>query len=171
MQSWLWTSERAVSWRLPWVALSLQRQLYDRILPASPRTNKAAQQNRSGARSLRTCWLCTCRCNLARTRVCVGCNSARNLHSSLGSQSGERAAHSILSLAGQRSNSNFPGQSNCMQSPKTKLKQTSSTSYCQSSPLPHLYLRRRQLFHIEQLYLFGTWSFVLQKGPYAVLTC
>ena len=49
---------------------------------------------------------------------------------------------------------------------KTKLKQTSSTSYCQGSSLPHFYLLRRQLFHSEQLYLFGAWTveFCSSKG-------
>lgn len=175
MQSWLWTSERAVSWRLPRVVPSLQRQLFDRILPASPRTNRSAQQNRSGARSLRTCWLCTYRCKLARIRLCVGCNNACNLHSSLGSQSGERTAHSILSLAGQRANSNFPGQSNCMQSPTTRpslsrhpVLHSVKAAHCHTSTcLDGNCFTLNSCICSER----GTWGFVLQKGPYAVLTC
>ncbi len=133
------------------------------IVQVHARTN--AQQNRSGARSLRTCWLFTCRCNLARTRLCVGCSSACNLHSSFESQSGERAAHSILSLAGQRANSNFRDRAIACKAPRQD-QETSSTSYSQGSPLQHFYLLRRQLFHIEQLYLFGTWDvdFCSSKG-------
>ena len=52
----------------------LNVKLYDHVLPASPRRNEAAQQNRSAARSLETCWLRTCRYVIVHIRPCVGRN-------------------------------------------------------------------------------------------------
>ncbi len=106
---------------------------------------------------------------------CVGCNSACNLLYSLWSQSGERAAHSILSLAGQRANSNFPGQSNCMQSPTTRPSlsrhqalQTVKAAHCHTCTcIDDNSFTLNSCICSER----GTCSFVLQKGPYAVLTC
>ena len=159
MQSWLWTSERAVSWRLPWVAPSLQRQLYDRILPASPRTNKCPAKQIWGQITQ----------NLLAVHLPLQFSaypSVRGLQqcmqSALLAWEPEWQESSTFNTVVGRSTCQFKfsgtEQLHAKPHDKTKLKQTSSTSYCQKSPLSHLYLLRRQLFHIEQRHLLGAWD-------------
>ena len=141
------------------MAPSLQRQLCDRVLPAILRTNKAAQQKRSATRSLRTCWLCTCNCPLSAHPSVRGLQQCMQC-APLVCEPEWQESSTFNTVVGRSTNSNIPGQSNCMQSPTTRpsFKQASSTSYLEGSPLPQYYRLRRQLFHIEQLYLFGAWD-------------